>query len=552
MRFKKLTSAAIAATLAATCITTSQVVFAETSFSSPSEFITDVVTTAIVDIVSATKDDAIATMQSKLTTSGDAVLYDGNTIGYWYADDSTTLYADDTKTDTLFKKTATGYETDPTLLGTLLSDINDNLVDTYVPTTEDWSKIIGKYDVTLGDITIPANQWVQAEATTDCDPLLNGKSVNISRLSGIDASSALLGNYTSTSMYICSWLVDNAGKLYLQNQLLNVNISPAMEDYWYHQTDTLDSNEVTTGGRFYQVPKLDSVSTGSGSTMYKSVAPLIKAGLISSGTGLYARVYNVNATHTSVVCNGSGSALSATSAKLCCVDDPAIINTCLLEDAKAYGVVYFTGGQAPLISNDATFNSQHDRMFEINSATRRVMKNANLTKRLLKLTALDSSDVLTITPTDWRVNNTESIDQYMASQNMLAAGETADINAVAEIEPLSFNVVLPTTLPIYVATDGTVSTATNATVNNKSNAAVRITDVTITAKPTCGWTLVDDNPSDVRDAREFTFETSLAANQVLQRNEILPFTYSAELSPMTSGEDNLDLATVSVTVDWAD
>ena len=115
MRFKKLTSAIMAA-LAATCITTSQVVFADATFASASDFITDVVNVALAEVTSATKDDAIATMQSKLTTSGDQVLYDGNTIGYWYSDTSTTLYADNTKTDTLFKRTASGYDVDPTLI----------------------------------------------------------------------------------------------------------------------------------------------------------------------------------------------------------------------------------------------------------------------------------------------------------------------------------------------------------------------------------------------------------------------------------------------------
>ena len=94
--------------------------------------------------------------------------------------------------------------------------------------------------------------------------------------------------------------------------------------------------------------------------------------------------------------------------------------------------------------------------------------------------------------------------------------------------------------------------ADNATVINKSNAAVKLTDIDIIAKEGSGWTLVDANPSDTRDAREFTFRTSLVADTVLARDEVLPFTYSTELSPTTEGENGLDLATVEVTVDWAD
>lgn len=549
MRFKKLTSAVVAAVVAATCITTSQVVFADATFASASDFITDVISTSLADIESTTKDDAIATMQGKLTTSGDAVLYDGATIGYWYTDDSTTLYVDEAKTDVLFKKSVTGYEVDPDLMKILLTDINDNLVDTYTPTTSDWSKIIGKYDVTLGDITIPANQWVKAEYETDKDPLLNGKSVNISRLTGIK-STGLGSQWTDTNLYICSWLIDDTGKLYLQNQILTYFIYTGN----YKGTgDTLSSASPYTAGTSGK-PNAATLDLTFSSNSSPSSEPLIKAGIINYDTSLYTRVYVTDATHTVYHCTSSDSDLggySETNAKLCNIDDPAIINTCSLENAKAYGVVYFTGAQIPSATSNSTFNSQHDKMFTSNSASRQVTGNTILTKRLAKFAALEDTDILTITPTSWLVNGTD-IDTFMSTQNMLTAGETADISAVAEIEPLCFNVVVPTTLPIYVATDGTVTTATNATVTNKSNAAVRITDINITAKPECGWLLVDDAPSDVRDAKEFAFETSLAANQVLQRDEVLPFSYNVELSPMTLGDDNLDLATVSVTVDWAD
>lgn len=59
-------------------------------------------------------------------------------------------------------------------------------------------------------------------------------------------------------------------------------------------------------------------------------------------------------------------------------------------------------------------------------------------------------------------------------------------------------------------------------------------------------------PSPVRDAMEFSFTTFLVKDTVLVKDEVLPFSYNAELSPLTVGTDSLDLATVSVTVDWAD
>lgn len=99
---------------------------------------------------------------------------------------------------------------------------------------------------------------------------------------------------------------------------------------------------------------------------------------------------------------------------------------------------------------------------------------------------------------------------------------------------------------------GVITTATNATVTNKSNASVRMTDITVTAKDGSGWTIVEGTPSTVRDSMEFSFTTSLVKDTVLAKDEVLPFSYNAELSPLTVGTDSLDLATVSVTVDWAD
>lgn len=554
MKMKRLVSSLTAAALVATALTTSQIVFADATFASANDFITDVVNTALTDVTSATKANAIATMQGKLTTSGDAVLYDGTTIGYWYSDASTTLYTDDTKTETLFTKSATGYNVDPTLLGTLLTDINNNLVDTYTPTTDDWSKIVGKYDIKLGDITIPAAQWIQAEATDGVDPLFEGKSVNISRLSGIDNSTIPSSdNYFYTNdaerLYVCSWLIDDTGTLYLQNQLTSVYKGGS--NSWLAHANTLDDVTITN----YDITNYDAKSSytlSTGTTARSSTTlPLIKAGLVDKETGLYARIYAANATNTMANCLPYEN-INSTTAKLCSIDEPAIINTCLIENAKAYGVVYFTGAQSPNINGAGDFAAQHSKMFDSHSASKQITGNTVLAKRLMKIASLEDTDALTVASTGWLVNDTENIDEYMASQNIITAGETAEIDTTVDIAPLSFNVIVPTTLPVDVATDGTITTASNATVTNKSNAAVRITNISITEKPECGWTLVASNPSTVRDAKEFTFTTSLTSDTVLASNEVLPFTYNAKLSPLTEGADSLDLATVSVTVDWAD
>lgn len=539
MRFKKLTSAIMAAVVAATCITTSQVVFADATFASASDFITDVVNTALAEVTSATKDDAIATMQSKLTTSGDAVLYDGNTIGYWYSDASTTLYADNTKTDTLFKKTASGYDVDPTLIETLLSDINNDLVDTYIPTTTDWSKIVGKYDITLGDITIPANQWLSLDVIADAEPISSNDVTNVSALTGINATTLVKGSSEPNSLCFVAYAIDKNGKLYLGNSIKHIWLA---SNGW--AIDQFGFNHANSGVWFDE-------SDSQYDATFPDTIPLLKVGMKRDGSDLVPRVYVASYTNDKYrYVNGNTAETRADMNKFYLIEDSGETYTYAESTLKSCGIFYFTLAQSPTIVS--AYQSKFIEMFTSNSASRQVTGNTTLAKRLVKLTALDAADTLTVTPTAWLVNGTGNIDTYMSTQNMLSAGDTADINAVAEIEPLSFNVVVPTTLPIYVATDGTVSTATNATVKNKSNAAVRITAIDIREKAESGWTLVDDNPSDVRDAKEFTFETSLAVNQVLQRDEILPFSYQAELSPMTNGEDSLDLATVSVTVDWAD
>lgn len=551
MRIKKIVSIFAASILATTTfVLPREPVYAVETFSTPSDFITDVVNVSLTDIESTTKSTAIANMKSNITVSGDEVFYDGASIGYWYSEDSSTLYANSSKTDILIEASGSGYNVDPTLLGTILTDVNADLIENYIPTTDDWSKIIGKYDVTLGDITIPADQWIEAEASADgTDPLNDGKSVNISQLSGIDQSHKGSPAYNDYNLYIFAWLVDDTGELYLQNQIIKMERITGGSNYWYGACDTMQASPSSIN-TIYKVTD-NTVSTSS-SSIFADKIPLIKAGAMQKGNGLYTRVYATDSTHSSVYTFGGSNNTTETNAELYKVDSPSDKNTCALENAKSYGIVYFTGAQAAQITSAATFNSEHDNMFTSNSCSKQVVGNKTLTKRILKLGALAADDVLNVSAAGWIVNGTTNIDKYLASQYIVTAGDTASIDVTAEIEPLSFKVVVPTTLPIYVSTDGTVTTATNATVENQSNAAVKITDLEIIADAESGWTLVDNTPSSERDANEFTFTTSLTVDTELSVDEVLPFTYNAELSPITAGTESFNLATVLLTVDWAD
>ena len=56
-----------------------------------------------------------------------------------------------------------------------------------------------------------------------------------------------------------------------------------------------------------------------------------------------------------------------------------------------------------------------------------------------------------------------------------------------DITPTKLDVALPTSLPLAMADDGSVTTATGARIVNRSYGAVRVKSVTITAA--CGWNL---------------------------------------------------------------
>lgn len=535
MRLKRILGCLTATSLAITSIAMSQVSVYASEFTFATDFIKDVITTSLTGFMTTMSDAEIATVLADITVDGNKVAYKGNTIGYWYSDDSTTLYKDDTKTDTVIKVEGEGYLVDPALLETLLTDVNNNIIENYVPTTDDWSKIVGKYDITLGNVTIPADQWISMETgsvgTVD-------ESYNITKATGLRAPdiSSLDGD---TSLFAIAWAIDSTERLYISESLTGVYFDDAEGFRMKGFTDKYSGSATSHDFRLRM--------TGS-SFMTSSVletCKYVRASLKCSSTELVADIWFSDTTCSTYY------GVTSNRSNLYAIDDPTVQMTASISDAKDKGIALFTGKQINAASL-TDVHTEHGKFADSYSCSKKVIGNTTLTKRLAKVASLDPSDTLVVTPTSWIVSGLTNIDSYIAQQAMTDAGSTAEISAVAEIEPLNFNVVVPTTLPVYVAADGTVSVADNATVINKSNAAVKLTNIDIIAKEGSGWTLVDANPSDARDAREFTFKTSLVANTVLARDEVLPFTYISELSPTTEGENGLDLATVEVTVDWAD
>lgn len=541
-----------AATIIATTAFPQMSVYAATDFATAQDFLTDVINTSLTEIESSGKAAAVNTTTGKITTNGDEVLFDGARIGYWTSSTSSTLYADNAFTTPLIEEVAEGYDCDPTVLKALLADTNSNIVENYTPTTDDWSKIVGRYDITLGDITIPAEQWVPAEYETDKDPLLNGKAVNISQLSGIDANTRGYGGaFSSDAIYVCAWLVDDQGKLYLQTLLQSLSASSKDRDYYLVNGDVLSGTLSQDSLDGQPSANTITLSSNGGTICYPASLPLIKAGLIRINNGLFTRIYATTSTHSSVRCpNITDYLVREYTAALRSIGDASVTSTCNIDDAKAYGIVYFTGAQAPAIDTN-TFTNEHNKMFTSYSTSKLVRGNTKLTKRVNALTQLEPANTITVKANGWYTLNGSNIDTIVTTQNIQSAGDTADISAVADVEPLNFNVIVPSALPIYVDSNGVVSTATNASIINRSGAPIQITGVDITAKPESGWTLVQGTPSKQFEAKEFSFLTSIENLTVLDCGQEMPFTYGASLSPTTVGEDGLDIATVSVTVDWA-
>lgn len=527
---KKILSIVLATAMAATLFVMPS--YAESTFSTAKDFISDVIDLSITGVESQTLDTAKETVMNKITVSGDEVFYDGTSIGFWYSDNSSVLYADESKSSTVISPDVEGYVVSPSLLHDMLYDLNDKLEDNYVPSSSDWSKIIGKYDVKLGNITIPADQWVTVEP--DSDPLASNKLVNMTALTGIGHGSG--GTiFVSNNIYAMSWAIDANGVLYIQNQLMALQ-APASNNNKYIVACTV----------------LDQVSSqNTFPDSYSQNIPLIKMGIINNGAELTLRIYGVNSTHSLTAYTDGYAGFSSTRSQLLKVDEPSVKNTSNITDMKKCGIAYFLCNQAPTINGYNNFVSEHIKMFESCSTSKLVKGNQKLTRRINALSTLLPTDTVTVKADGWTINGHDSIDSYITDQGLNVAGDTANIAALADIDALEFYVVVPTSLPVYVDAKNVTYVADNADITNKSGASVQFTDVTIVPKDDTGWTMVDANPTVVVGGNEFTFDTTIEKDKVLQPEEVYPFEYHAKLSPTTEASSSLELATVLVTVDWA-
>lgn len=530
--FSAVLSTALLLSTSLTPITAS----AETVYASAEELLNDVIEMACKNIDSSTKDTAIDSVISKITVVDDEVFYDSESIGYWYSESSNVLYTDSSKTDMQIEEVSDTFAVDASLLSKLLTDVNNELTEVYTPTSTDWSKIIGKYDVALGNVTIPADNWVDFSDKSD------DYFINISRITGITISGP---EDTSKKDWVVafSWLVDENNELYISSGIEAIgkgysvgNHNIVKHSHEFGKTEVANNTYpfINNGGASYLTYPwitLDAVTTTTA----------IDATFSASNNA------SLTDTKTMKVDNEAFNALYR-------VNDPSISYTGTIDDATNWGIAYYISemGSDPSLPSDivSSMIESHNNFWTTFETSKTIVGNSLLTKRISKLNSLNSTDLLTISYTGWDVNGLD-IDTFLNTQSTIMAGGTVDVDATAEVEGLNFKATLPTALPIYISRSGSVTTATNAEIKNESNSAIAITNLEINAKPGSDWTLVNTTPSQEKDAKEFSFTTSLNINDTINVNDSLPFTYEAAFSPEIYNLTELNVATVSITLDWA-
>ena len=147
---------------------------------------------------------------------------------------------------------------------------------------------------------------------------------------------------------------------------------------------------------------------------------------------------------------------------------------------------------------------------------------------------------------------------------------SASVPVTVAREAANFSVTVPTTLPISVSADGTVTTATDAVIANNSGAPVAVTKVELTSQN--NWTLAAYKPDILDltvDTKQFGLQMYIGDKTVSTSNngssEILSdslnakitkgqkcaVTYNALFPAQTVAISDTQIANVVFTVGWA-
>lgn len=156
---------------------------------------------------------------------------------------------------------------------------------------------------------------------------------------------------------------------------------------------------------------------------------------------------------------------------------------------------------------------------------------------------------------------------HAADLTINSAGGSQTVPVVLEVEPATFSVTVPTTLPVRIDEDGLVTTPdTGATIINNSAAPVAVANVTVTAADT--WQLIDftTDPATFKVNEHklglklngvatgangaWTFDAS-KWSVIAAKGGQYNFTYEAILPPQTNDSNGATMANVVFTIGWA-
>ena len=127
-----------------------------------------------------------------------------------------------------------------------------------------------------------------------------------------------------------------------------------------------------------------------------------------------------------------------------------------------------------------------------------------------------------------------------------------------------FSVTVPATLSLVMDKDGNVYAPTNAAITNNSTAAVKVTNITLTAKN--GWTVVPystNMANEKVDAKKVGLKLRnsesdiegilpVTGNWTVPKDESLPLPYSAVVSATSQPVTNQNVLNVTFVIDWRD
>jgi len=160
-------------------------------------------------------------------------------------------------------------------------------------------------------------------------------------------------------------------------------------------------------------------------------------------------------------------------------------------------------------------------------------------------------------------DNTQKVDENGA----------ADIPITVTREAATFSVTVPTSLPVTVAADGTVTVADNATIENNGSGAVCVKNVKVTASE--NWALASfdksamlkEAPGTKKVGLSITMGSKTAATSATGQSEDigsydntditiaagnkLEVTYDATIPAQPNGLAQEQAASVVFTIDWA-